>query len=325
MVAKVSFTPGPTLALLFGFREENLKQIEASLGVAIGARGNEVAVRGERPAVERAVRVLETMKRGGGPWTPQAIRDLVAGSRAGAERAAAEARPGAALEPIRTPRGSIIPRGDRQSKYVRAIRSASAVFGLGPAGTGKTYLAVGCALEAYAAGDADRIVLTRPVVEAGERLGFLPGDVQEKVNPYMRPLYDALADMLDPPALRRLLQQETIEIAPLAFMRGRTLNRSFIILDEGQNTTVEQMKMFLTRLGAGSRAVITGDVTQIDLPRDVPSGLIHAAEILRDVPGLEIVRFGPEDVVRHELIARILESYARADKAGRRGAGRPTG
>ncbi len=324
MVAKVAFAPGPTLALLFGFREENLKQIEVALGVVIAARGNEVAVRGERPAVDRAVRVLETMKQGGGPWTPQSIRDLVAGLRAGGGKPAADL-PGGGLLPIRTPRGSIIPRGERQSKYVRAIRSASAVFGLGPAGTGKTYLAVGCALEAYAAGDADRIVLTRPVVEAGERLGFLPGDVQEKVNPYMRPLYDALADMLDPPALRRLLQQETIEIAPLAFMRGRTLNRSFIILDEGQNTTVEQMKMFLTRLGAGSRAVITGDVTQIDLPRDIPSGLIHAAEILQDVPGLEIVRFGPEDVVRHELIARILESYARADKAVRKGPGRSAG
>jgi phosphate starvation-inducible PhoH-like protein len=196
---------------------------------------------------------------------------------------------------------------------VRAIRTADVVFGVGPAGTGKTYLAVGCALSAFAAGVVSRIILVRPVVEAGERLGFLPGDIKEKVNPYMRPLYDALQDMMEQVALRRLMEEEVIEIAPLAYMRGRTLNKAFVILDEAQNTTIEQMKMFLTRMGLGSRMVITGDVTQIDLPRETPSGLVNAARILAGIPDIRIVNFLSADVVRHELVRRILGAYE--DKA----------
>jgi phosphate starvation-inducible PhoH-like protein len=320
MIARVVFESGPDLALLFGFREENLRQIESSLGVAVAARGNEVTVRGSKGAVQSAARVLERMRRAGRPITPQDVREMLNGERARVEGGDPVPTPSSAAErdeTIRTPRRRILPRGVRQAEYVRAIRTRDVVFGVGPAGTGKTYLAVGCALEAYGAHTVDRIVLARPVVEAGERLGFLPGDVQEKVHPYMRPLYDALAEMLEPPALRRLLQQEIIEIAPLAYMRGRTLNKAFIILDEAQNTTVEQMKMFLTRMGEGSRAVVTGDITQIDLPPETMSGFVNALDVLANVEGLSIVRFGPEDVVRHELVQRILESYERAAASGR--------
>ena len=317
MTGKVLFSSGPSLALLFGYHEENLRQLETSLGVRVTARGNEVTVRGAKAAVGTAIRVLHQMRSATAPVTPEAIRALAGGQG----QAAPAARPGGVADlTIRTPREIIQPRGEHQAEYVRAIRSCDIVFGVGPAGTGKTYLAVGCALQAYASQAADRIILVRPVVEAGERLGFLPGDVQEKVNPYMRPLYDALSDMLEPATLHRLLQQETIEIAPLAYMRGRTLNKAFIILDEAQNTTTEQMKMFLTRLGVGSRAVVTGDITQIDLPKEAPSGLIHAVDLLKDVEGLAIVRFTPADVVRHELVQRILASY---ERAGRDGRGKP--
>lgn len=318
MTGKVLFSSGPSLALLFGYHEENLRQIETSLGVRVTARGNEVTVRGQKTAVAAAVRVLHHLRSASGPVTPETVRAL-----AGGRVHAGPARPGASADlTIRTPRMIIQPRGEHQAEYVRAIRSCDVVFGVGPAGTGKTYLAVGCALQAYASQAADRIILVRPVVEAGERLGFLPGGVEEKVNPYMRPLYDALSDMLEPATLRRLLQQETIEIAPLAYMRGRTLNKAFIILDEAQNTTTEQMKMFLTRLGVGSHAVVTGDITQIDLPKEFPSGLIHAVDLLKDVEGLKIVRFTPADVVRHELVQRILASYERQARGGDAGAGR---
>jgi phosphate starvation-inducible PhoH-like protein len=310
VTGKVLFPSGPALALLFGYREENLRQLEVSLGVRVTARGNEVNVKGPKAAVGAALRVLNSLRSVGAPVTPETIR-VLAGGRG---HPAPVPRPGGPADlSIRTPRQIIQPRGEHQAEYVRAIQACDIVFGVGPAGTGKTYLAVGCALQAYASQAADRIILVRPVVEAGERLGFLPGDVQEKVNPYMRPLYDALSDMLEPVTLRRLLQQEIIEIAPLAYMRGRTLNKAFIILDEAQNTTTEQMKMFLTRLGVGSRVVVTGDVTQIDLPKDLPSGLVHAVDLLERVEGLSIVRFTPADVVRHELVQRILTAYERAD------------
>ena len=306
MTGKVLFPSGPALALKFGYHEENLRQLETSLGVRVAARGNEVSVKGPKAAVGTAVRVLERLRDAAGIVTPETIRDL-AGGRG---HVASAARPGGSADlSIRTPRQIVQPRGEHQAEYVRAIRSCDVVFGVGPAGTGKTYLAVGCALQAYASQIADRIILVRPVVEAGERLGFLPGDVQEKVNPYMRPLYDALSDMLEPATLRRLLQQETSEIAPLAYMRGRTLNKAFIILDEAQNTTSEQMKMFLTRLGFGSQAVVTGDITQVDLPTGRVSGLIEVRGILKDVPGIRFIHFSEEDVVRHELVQRIVRAY----------------
>ena len=300
MTARVVFEPGPGLSMLFGFHEENLRQLEASLGVKMTAHGNEVMVRGSRKAVEAAIAALERLRQAGtGGPTPEAAGQPADGLA------------------VRVPRRIIVPRGERQAEYVRAIHAADIVFGIGPAGTGKTYLAVACALSSFSARQVERIILVRPVVEAGERLGFLPGDIQEKVNPYMRPLYDALQDMIDSTTLRRLLEQEVVEIAPLAYMRGRTLNRAFIILDEAQNTTVEQMKMFLTRLGVGSRAVVTGDVTQIDLPREIPSGLIHAAKLLAKVSGIRQVRFLPADVVRHALVQRILDRYEATDRKSR--------
>lgn len=201
-----------------------------------------------------------------------------------------------------------------QKKYVRAIRDNTVVFGIGPAGTGKTYLAVALAVMAYKNKEVSKIILTRPAVEAGEKLGFLPGDLQNKVDPYLRPLYDALADFLGVEQHKALLEKGIIEVAPLAYMRGRTLNDAFVILDEAQNCTVEQMKMFLTRFGEGSRVVVTGDVTQIDLPRDKRSGLVHAAQVLTDVKGIEIIRLTARDVVRHEMVQRIIEAYDRAEK-----------
>ncbi|WP_301093404.1 PhoH family protein, partial [Turicimonas muris] len=203
-----------------------------------------------------------------------------------------------------------------QRAYIRNIMSHDISFGIGPAGTGKTYLAVAAAVDAFEKGEVERIVLTRPAVEAGEKLGFLPGDLSQKVDPYLRPLYDALFDLLGTEKTQRLLERQNIEIAPLAYMRGRTLNSSFVILDEAQNTTPEQMKMFLTRIGFGSRAVITGDSSQIDLPRGQRSGLMDAANILRDVRGISITYFTAADVVRHPLVARIVEAYDRAQKNG---------
>ena len=210
---------------------------------------------------------------------------------------------------IKTQRKMIRPRGANQSGYVQSIRKHDLAFGIGPAGTGKTYLAVACAIEALSNEEVSRIVLVRPAVEAGERLGFLPGDMSQKVDPYLRPMYDALYDMVGAEHVTRLIERNVIEIAPLAFMRGRSLNESFVILDEAQNTSTEQMKMFLTRIGFGSHAVVTGDVTQIDLPNAKKSGLRHAMSILEDVEGIGFTMFSPKDVVRHPLVKRIVEAY----------------
>ena len=310
MIARVTFPPGPSLSLVFGFHEENLRELEETFNVRVTARGNQAIIRGARRQVESAVRFLEMARnenqnipsqpRPGRPHSP---------SRSGGKhpRFPGEYQPAPAAPS--TPIARIIPRGPRQEAYVEAIRAYDVVFGVGPAGTGKTYLAVSCAVAALAERRVERIILTRPVVEAGERLGFLPGDIREKVDPYMRPLHDALKDMLDHAAVHRMVEQEVIEIAPLAFMRGRTLNKAFVILDEAQNTSIEQMKMFLTRLGNASKAVITGDTTQVDLPKTTPSGLIHAINLLKGMKGTDIIRFLPADVVRHELVQRILSRY----------------
>ena len=328
MTARVIFPPGPSLSLIFGFREENLRELEATFGVRIISRGNQALIRGQRRAVEAAQRFLERARDSGDVVSPGEVR--LQGPPRGRKHGGAETgaapqgapQSGAGIpagNAILTPRQHIMPRGPRQEAYIKAIRECGVVFGVGPAGTGKTYLAVGCALATLLERRVERIILARPVVEAGERLGFLPGSVEEKVNPYMRPLHDALKDMLDLAALRRLVEQEVIEIAPLAYMRGRTLNKAFVILDEAQNTTIEQMKMFLTRLGVGSRAVVTGDITQVDLPRNVTSGLIHALSVLRGVRDTAVIRFLPADVVRHELVQRILEKYELDSARNRRG------
>lgn len=215
---------------------------------------------------------------------------------------------------LHTKRRELQGRTPRQNDYIQAILDHDIAFGIGPAGTGKTYLAVAAAVDAYERDRIERIILTRPAVEAGERLGFLPGDLSQKVDPYLRPLYDALFDLLGFDKTQRLLERQTIEIAPLAYMRGRTLNNAFVILDEAQNTTPEQMKMFLTRIGFGSKAVITGDVTQIDLPRGVRSGLVEAQHVLAGVRGIAMTYFTAADVVRHPLVARIVQAYAKADE-----------
>jgi phosphate starvation-inducible PhoH-like protein len=219
---------------------------------------------------------------------------------------------------IQTQRKLIRPRGANQTSYMRSIQEHDLAFGIGPAGTGKTYLAVACAVDSLETEQVRRIVLVRPAVEAGERLGFLPGDLSQKVDPYLRPMYDALFDMIGAERVTRLMERNVIEIAPLAFMRGRSLNESFVILDEAQNTSVEQMKMFLTRIGFGSKAVVTGDITQIDLPSGQQSGLKHATEVLKNVKGVAFTYFTPKDVVRHQLVQRIVKAYEDSDQAADR-------
>jgi phosphate starvation-inducible PhoH-like protein len=301
------------LANLCGQFDEHLRQIESRLKVDIASRGNHFRVTGppgaaqaggdvllslfemtdkERLDPERVHMMLQESQMNDGDLTPansesSEVDDVT----------------------ITTQRNLIRPRGANQSGYVQSIRKHDLAFGIGPAGTGKTYLAVACAIEALSNEEVRRIVLVRPAVEAGERLGFLPGDMSQKVDPYLRPMYDALYDMVGAEHVTRLIERNVIEIAPLAFMRGRSLNESFVILDEAQNTSTEQMKMFLTRIGFGSHAVVTGDVTQIDLPNAQQSGLKHAMSILEDVEGIGFTMFSPKDVVRHPLVMRIVEAY----------------
>jgi len=309
-----------------GEDRRNLRSIERALGVKIAQRGNLLTLSGPqaaRAAGERLIgQLLDLMSRG------------VQLSRADIAHSASLLGSGA-TDDIRSyltdtivlsaKRRPISPRSPNQKRYVDAIRTHDIVFGVGPAGTGKTYLAVATAVAAMQRGDIRRIVLTRPAVEAGEKLGFLPGDLAEKVNPYLRPLYDALHDMIEPGKCARLMEQGTIEVAPLAFMRGRTLNKAFVILDEAQNTTREQMKMFLTRLGVESQAVVTGDMTQIDLPGGRASGLRDAHRVLRGLSEIPFVEFQSIDVVRHRLVQKIVEAYSRAESSpggGSFGAGR---
>ncbi|MEM1114071.1 MAG: PhoH family protein [Pseudomonadota bacterium] len=305
--------------MLCGQLDAHLRQIEQRLDVRISARGNEFLVTGPPTQTATAQRLLTHLYAEvcqGVGLSPESLHLQL--QEAGLENLA-EAEDDAsvqAIQLIRTKRASIKPRGKNQQSYVRDIKHCDINFGIGPAGTGKTYLAVACAVEALLEERVRRILLVRPAVEAGEKLGFLPGDLAQKIDPYLRPLYDALYEMLGFETVNKFIERNIIEVAPLAFMRGRTLNNAFIILDEAQNTTREQMKMFLTRIGFGSTAVVTGDATQIDLPRGVHSGLTHVSNILDGVEGISFTYFGNRDVVRHPLVQRIVEAYdSHEDKA----------
>ena len=313
------------LANLCGPQDANLRQIETRLGVSIHNRGHQFHLAGEAAAVERCGALLAALyaqTEAAQPISPEQVHlhmqpasldDLVRGREPRIEGAPAEVPADLPWAEVRTRRRNIKARGENQRRYLEAIASHDINFGIGPAGTGKTYLAVACAVRALEAESIARILLVRPAVEAGEKLGFLPGDLAQKIDPYLRPLYDALYELLGFEKVHKLIERNVIEVAPLAYMRGRTLNDSFIILDESQNTTVEQMKMFLTRIGFGSTAVITGDVTQVDLPRGVRSGLKHVMGVLDGVPGITFTHFTSKDVVRHPLVQRIVEAYERAD------------
>ena len=302
---------------LFGSYDENLKHFESLFNVRIRTQGHEILADGDSPGpenVERVVSQLALLIRDGYKLSAADVKtaaDLVA------QEPAVDLREHF-LKGSLTSAGKrrVAPKTINQRRYLDAIDAHDIVFGVGPAGTGKTYLAMAQAVSFLVAKKVSRIILARPAVEAGEKLGFLPGDLQEKVNPYLRPLYDALYDMLDVDRVARYLERGTIEIAPIAFMRGRTLNDSFVILDEAQNTTAEQMKMFLTRLGFGSKAVITGDITQIDLPAGRPSGLIEAMKVVNDIEGISFVYFDERDVVRHRLVQQIVKAYEAFSNGG---------
>jgi phosphate starvation-inducible PhoH-like protein len=306
--------PADTLRLanLCGQFDEHLKQIESRLGVEIFCRGNLFTIRGSERNARAARRLLQVLYRLSATevLTPDVINLHL--QESGMDELGQVAESSAEDEiTVKTKRGVIRGRGPNQKSYLRAISGHAINFGVGPAGTGKTYLAVACAVAALQSDQVQRIVLVRPAVEAGERLGFLPGDMAQKVDPYLRPLYDALYEMLGFERVATLIERNVIEVAPLAFMRGRTLNDAFVILDEAQNTTREQMKMFLTRIGFGSTAVVTGDVTQIDLPRKSVSGLRHALHILAEVKGVSFTYFRASDVVRHPMVQHIVEAYER--------------
>ncbi len=305
------------LANLCGPLDENLRQLEAAYEVTVTRRGASITLRGVEAAPAHDALAHLAAK----ATKPLSLDDvqlaLVELRRAGGVApASTEHEDGTPI--LRTRRSDLHGRTPNQVVYLQNILSHDITFGVGPAGTGKTYLAVACAVDALERDAVKRIVLTRPAVEAGERLGFLPGDLAQKVDPYLRPLYDALYDLLGFDRVAKLFEKQAIEIAPLAYMRGRTLNHSFIILDEAQNTTPEQMKMFLTRIGFGSKAVVTGDVTQVDLPRGHKSGLVEAHLVLRDVRGIASTQFTSADVVRHPLVARIVDAYEKHQGAGRR-------
>ena len=302
--------------MLCGHLDNHLHQIAQRLGIGISARANQFLLSGPAVNVATTERLLIHLYAEicqGVELSPESLHLQL--QQAGLEHLVEANReaPVEAIQVIRTKRTSIKPRGRNQQGYVRAIKHSDINFGIGPAGTGKTYLAVACGVEALLEEQVRRILLVRPAVEAGEKLGFLPGDLSQKINPYLRPLYDALYEMLGFETVNKYIERNIIEVAPLAFMRGRTLNNAFIILDEAQNTTREQMKMFLTRIGFGSTAVITGDATQIDLPRGAQSGLIHASNILDGVEGIGFTYFSNKDVVRHPLVQRIVTAYDSAE------------
>lgn len=299
------------LAHLCGTLDEHLRTIEAALDVSISRRNESFRIEGARRQAERATALLQSLyERAAKPLPPEMFQMAVLQAARSDDGPAPGGGDGPAEEIVlRTRRADLAGRTPNQDLYLRNILGHDITFGIGPAGTGKTFLAVACAIDALERAAVQRIVLTRPAVEAGERLGFLPGDLTQKVDPYLRPLYDALYDLMGFDRVTKAFDKGQLEIAPLAFMRGRTLNHAFVILDEAQNTTPEQMKMFLTRIGFGSKAVITGDVSQIDLPRGTTSGLIDAQQVLRRVRGIAMTRFTSADVVRHPLVARIVEAY----------------
>jgi phosphate starvation-inducible PhoH-like protein len=300
---------GERLANLSGPFDEHLRQIELRLGVEIGNRGNLFRISGDAMSVQLAERVLRDLYESTESETLTGAQINLRLSESGIDALNARAAESAHEVAVKVKRGTIRGRGANQVRYLHAIATNDINFGIGPAGTGKTYLAVAMAVDALNDNRVQRLILVRPAVEAGEKLGFLPGDLSQKVDPYLRPLYDALYEMLGIDRVSKLIERNVIEIAPLAYMRGRTLNDAFVILDEAQNTTVEQMKMFLTRIGFGSVAVVTGDVTQVDLPRQVKSGLRDAVEVLDDVPGISFTFFTAKDVVRHPLVQRIVRAY----------------
>jgi phosphate starvation-inducible PhoH-like protein len=308
---------GERLSNLVGPFDEHLRQIELRLGVEIANRGNVFRVIGDARPVQLASRLLRELYAITATDILNAHQVNLHLQESGIEAIAAEAAEGAQEVSVKVKRGTIRGRGPNQARYLHAIATHDINFGIGPAGTGKTYLAVAMAVDALNDNRAQRLILVRPAVEAGEKLGFLPGDLTQKVDPYLRPLYDALYEMLGVDRVSKLIERNVIEIAPLAYMRGRTLNDSFVILDEAQNTTVEQMKMFLTRIGFGSIAVVTGDITQTDLPKHVKSGLRDAIDVLRDVDGISFTFFNSKDVVRHPLVQKIVRAYEAREDATR--------
>jgi phosphate starvation-inducible PhoH-like protein len=322
----MQFADNALLPLLFGDHDRYLARLEQGFGVRMSCRGNRVAISGDPEQVEMTQGALAGLYRRLESGKPVDMGEVEAairmsGRMPGRTAEAEDPRlPLSDLPAIRTRRGAVGPRSPGQAAYIEMLASHEMVFALGPAGTGKTYLAVAQAVAMLLAGRVERIVLSRPAVEAGERLGFLPGDLKEKVDPYLRPLYDALGDMLPGDQMTRRMSNGEIEVAPLAFMRGRTLAHAFVILDEAQNTTAAQMKMFLTRMGDGTRMVINGDLSQVDLPSGVRSGLAEAIETLEGVAGVGVARFGVGDVVRHPLVARIVDAYERRAAAGREAA-----
>ncbi len=311
----VSFERMEQAVGLFGSFDENIRQVEQKFAVEVVSRGSELKVIGEAENVAKAVRAINgllTLLNKGEELSGQNVRYVLSMVEEGKEDQLESLTTGCIC--ITAKGKPVKPKTLGQKKYVEAIKSGTITFGVGPAGTGKTYLAVAMAVTAFRAKEVSRIILTRPAVEAGEKLGFLPGDLQQKVDPYLRPLYDALFDMLGAENFQKQQERGSIEVAPLAYMRGRTLDDSFIILDEAQNTTPEQMKMFLTRLGFNSKMVVTGDITQIDLPDGKKSGLVEAVRILKHVDDIETVRFNEKDVVRHKLVQDIIKAYERSEE-----------
>lgn len=305
------------MANLCGQLNEHLKQVEERLGIELRQRGDRFSIRGEHGAVKVAQQVLDILYRSTSTeeLSPEKVHLVI--QESGFEEAPGDRQntPADSQLDIRCRRVRVRPRGERQIQYVSSIRDRDLTFGVGPAGTGKTYLAVACAVEALEQEEVRRLILVRPAVEAGERLGFLPGDLTQKIDPYLRPIYDALYEMLGFDRVAKLIDRNVIEVAPLAFMRGRTLNNSFIILDEAQNTTIEQMKMFLTRFGYGSKVVVTGDMTQIDLPKHTFSGLKHALTILQGMESIGSVSLHSRDVFRHPLVKSIVNAYEKNEQS----------
>ena len=316
----LEFDDNQFLPALYGDFDRHLARIEQVLGVTVASRGNSIIITGDAATADIARVALESLYQRLAEGLEVAIAEVDAAIRLA--RSAAESANAGVAElatgklVIRTPKRHISARSPGQQKYIRALMDSELAFGLGPAGTGKTYLAVGMAVSMLTSGRVDRIILSRPAVEAGERLGFLPGDMRDKIDPYLRPLYDALYDMMAPEQVDRRRETGEIEVAPLAFMRGRTLSNAYVILDEAQNATPVQMKMFLTRLGENARMVVTGDLSQIDLPRGVTSGLRHAVNTLEGVPGVATIQLQSEDVVRHELVSRIVRAYEAVEARG---------